>query len=481
MKRSITSAVVAGALLLGVACSGGGLSPNPGTKVTLPTPKSVSPATIKAPAMTKTAIQSAGAMTSRTPASTIVPQSWSQIPGTATQVAAATDGTIWVLSDQPSGTDKYIWQYSNGTWTNITGLASQIAIAPNGTLYAINSAGGIYAYSGGNWTSPGGGAKSIAALADNSIVVVSNAGSGDQGIWRNDGVSWTQLPGQGIGVYAGNDTSSHTVNGSLLNPGGAYILNAAGQIYYENTDSSFALLPSDASSLTSAPGGLFAFGAGGIQPSGNVIYYFDLDTPGWSSTTGSGVSFSSYGGQLYVIAGSGGIYQTPITAGPTPTPTTGPTSTPTTGPTATPTVAPTATPTVAPTATPTVAPTATPTVAPTATPTVAPTATPTIAPTAAPLVVTPNPISLTQTGNFNVGVSESGFNGPITAVSGDTSIVTVASSPVTMTAGSVTVVVNALNAGSTTLTVSDGTQIDVVTVHVTLTGVIINHSKTHKH
>ena len=231
MKRSLTSAIVAGALLIGVACSGGGgVTPQAGPKIELTTPKSVSPALVKAPPMVQTAIQPASAMTSRTPATGIVPQSWTQIAGSATTAAAAADGSIWVLSDQPAGADKYIWHYSGGTWSNIPGMASQISIAPNGTLNVINSSGAIYRYSGGTWTSPGGGAKSITTLSDNSIVVVSAGSPSGSGVTTAPAAA----RGAGVAVYAGDP--AHTVAGTR-SIRAAFILNNP-PIYYENTDNS---------------------------------------------------------------------------------------------------------------------------------------------------------------------------------------------------------------------------------------------------
>jgi hypothetical protein len=413
MKRSITSAIVAGALLVGVACSGGGnVTPRSGATVELPTPVSVSPANVKAAPMAKTTILPASAMTGRRPATAIVPQSWTQIPGTATQVTAAPDGSIYVLSDQPSGTDKYIWHYSSGTWTNIAGLASQIAAAPNGTLWAINAGGGIYAYSAGAWTTPGGGAKSIATLRDNTIAVISNSGSGDQAIWHLAGGVWTQWNGAGVSLAGGRDSTGHVVNGGSVALNGTYILNAAGAIYYENTDKTFAQFPASASVLASRPGGLFALASGPIAPGGNSIYYYDLDNQGqgWVLQTGAAASLAvGLNDVMFVVGSNHAIYTTPTDP-------------------------------------------------------------------AAPLVVSPNPIALTQTGNSNVTITETGFSGPITVVSGDTNILTVSASPVTMTAGSATATINAITSGSTTLTVSDGTQQVVVPVHVTITGVVISGS-----
>ena len=312
MKR-LAAGVVCAAFL--AACAGGsGVQSIPG----LAKPSSTSPGLIAPAPMAKTAIQPASAMSGRHPAATIQSLGWSQLPGSASQVAAAPDGSIWVLSDQPAGADKYIWHYAGGNWTNVGGMASQIAVAPNGTLYAINSGGGTYAYSGGSWTGLGGGATAITTVADNSIYVLTNSGSGDRAIWHNSAGVWTQAPGSGTAIYGSIDAGSHAVSGGTIAAGGLYIINSLGAIYYENANGSFVQLPGNASSIAStANGGTFALGYP-VDPNGNALYYFDLDAPGWSSQSGAGVSISSNASALYVVGASGGIFTTAIASGSTP-------------------------------------------------------------------------------------------------------------------------------------------------------------------
>ena len=68
------------------------------------------PGTIPAAPMAKTTILPASAMQSPPKSDTaVLPLNWMPIPGTASVVAASPDGSLWVLSDQPSGPDKYIW------------------------------------------------------------------------------------------------------------------------------------------------------------------------------------------------------------------------------------------------------------------------------------------------------------------------------------------------------------------------------------
>src|SRR5438067_829036 len=91
MKSLRFSFVALGIAVLAAACSGRNL---PGGMPQLPTPQSVSPASIPAPPMAKTAILPGSAMQSpiRTQ-SDIQNLSYTQIPGSATQVTASTDGS----------------------------------------------------------------------------------------------------------------------------------------------------------------------------------------------------------------------------------------------------------------------------------------------------------------------------------------------------------------------------------------------------
>jgi virginiamycin B lyase len=346
ITRPRAAALVAIAALAALAaCSGGSSTlPSVGAAASLITPKSISPALVRPAPMASTAILPSSAMASKHPAAAVQGLGWSQLPGVATQVAAASDGSIWVLSDGPAGPDKNIWHYAGGTWTNVGGLASQIAVAPNGTLYAINSGGGTYAYSGGSWTGLGGGASAITTVSDNSIYVLTNGGTGDRAIWHNTGGVWTQAVGSGTALFGSIDPGTYAVGGGTVSPGGYYIINSLGAIYYENADGSLVQLPGNASSIASTTnGGTFALGSP-VDPNGNSLYYFDLDAPGWSAQSGVGVSISSSAGSLYVVATSGAIFTTAVTPVATPTPTASPTPASTSGGGATPFPTPSATP-----------------------------------------------------------------------------------------------------------------------------------------
>jgi hypothetical protein len=295
-------------------CSGARhLSPQIGGSM-LDTPKSVSPGSITPAPMAHTAILPASLMDVK-PQSAILGASWTQIPGAASYAAAAPDGSLWVLSTAPTGPDKYIWHYVSGTWTNISGLATRLSVAPNGTLFAINSGGGTFSYSGGTWTVLGGGASDITAASDGSIYVLSNGNSAgsDQAIWHYT-TSWTQVAGSGVRIATSWDPNSFVLSNGTVSPGGLYILNSIGSIYYENANNSFVQLPGSASAIAPTTiGGVFVLGYP-TNSSGNVIYYFDLNAQGWSAQSGAGVSISTDSTKLYAIGSSGGIYSSPVTS-----------------------------------------------------------------------------------------------------------------------------------------------------------------------
>lgn len=307
------------------ACSshGGsaGVPPLPSSMSVMP--KSVNPGSIVPPPMVETPIQPAGAMQSPAnagikPMTAIAGVSFTQIPGSALAAAAAPDGSLWALSSGPSGPDKYIWHYANNTWTNISGLANHLTVAPDGTLYVSNSGGSVYHYVNGTWTGLGGGVSDLAAASDNSVYVLSNGApaGNDQAIWHYNG-GWTQIPGSGVHISASFDVAAHVIPGGTIFPGGIYIVNSGGSIYYTQGNGSYVQFPGAAAQIAPSVGGIFALGYP-TSSSGTAIYYYDLDNPGWVQTGGAGISIATSATQMYVIASSSAIYATPLLPGAVP-------------------------------------------------------------------------------------------------------------------------------------------------------------------
>ena len=311
--RRFASLLVIAALLL-EGCSGGKRSSaSLPAVVTLPTAKSVSPASIPAPPMASTAVLPASAMTAgRRPSIDIKALGWTQIPGGAVYVAASSDGSIWVLSSIGSGLDRAIWHYANGTWTNIPGAAMRLSVAPNGTLWAVNSAGGIYSYNGSAWSTIAGGASDISVGADGSVYVISNQGGSayGRGIWRYASGAWSQLPGAALRVAASWDTGTYP--GGIA-PGGFYVTTGVNAIYYYNPGTGFTQIPGGASQVApTKSGGLFALGYVTNGDGSSPIYYNNLNAASWTQQPGAAVSIATNGSTVYAIGAAGGIYMSPV-------------------------------------------------------------------------------------------------------------------------------------------------------------------------
>ena len=273
-------------------------------------------------------------MSLRKPQSDIQAVTFTQIAGAAVWVAAAPDGTFWVLSTSglPSG-DKFIYHFVNGNFVNVPGAATRLAVGPDNTLWALNAAGGIYYLRSGSssFTGIAGGGSEISIASDGSAYVISSVpgGSAGRGIYRYLNGLWTQLPGAGITVTASIDSGTYAnilgVNNSSISitPGGFYVTNVQGGIYYYNLNSGFVQLSGGAISLApTASGGLFALGDPGAYQHG--IYYNNLITGQWTSMPGAAVSLATYGNTVYAVGAAGGIYQSAITPVVTAAPLNGP-------------------------------------------------------------------------------------------------------------------------------------------------------------
>jgi sugar lactone lactonase YvrE len=287
-------------------------------------PSSQSPATFKVTSMPRTQVQPATAMAvvprGVTPKA-IGPLIYSQVPGAATSLAVAPDGSLWALSTAPTGSNKYIWHYANGTWTNIPGLASSIAVAPNGTLYAVNSSsGGLYAYSAGTWSALGGGSSWVTTGADGAVYVISNGNvvNGNAAIWKFLNGTWTQQPGVGAQLAGSFDSQTYSVAGvGTVAPNGFFVLNSTGGIYYYSPGSGYVKFTGAASSVAPISGGVFALGYP-TSPNGEQLFYFDYGTATWTAQAGTGASLAAgvgtggTGSQLYIVGSTNAIFTTQV-------------------------------------------------------------------------------------------------------------------------------------------------------------------------
>jgi hypothetical protein len=403
---------------LASGCGGGqqALAPAIGTDAALQTamhtPKSISPALIPAQPMPQTPILPASTMMGLRPQSAIEPSSWKQLPGSAQEIAVSPDGSLWALAFQYFAPYGYaIYHYANGSWANIPGAATRLSVGPDDSLWAVNATGGIYHYSNGSWSAITGGASDISIGPDGSIYVISNVPGNayGNGIYHYVSGTWTQLAGAGTTIAASWDT---VTNAGFIAPGGYYVTNSFGSIFYHNPTSGYAQLPGAA--LEVAPttsGGLYAIG----DPASAGIYYNNLNVDSWTQEPGQATRIATNGTIVAVVNSAGGIYDSSVQV-------------------------------------------------------VAPSPSPSPSPTLAPIVTSPpgTPgISLNAVGATQpLTASEAGYSGSFTATSNGTTIATVSGTSPNFT-------VTAVAAGTTTITVSDTNgQSVAVSVTVTTTSII---------
>lgn len=239
--------------------------------------------------------------------------SWTELPGGVKRVVVSpSDGSLWALAAEGSGSDYPIVHYSAGTWSAVAGAAAQLAIAPAGDkLYALNSGGGIWIYTiaSQTWSAMGGGASGITVGADNSVIVLSNGGVdglGNYPLWQYKSGTWTSLPGAGTAVAASWDPNTYGVFGGTIAPDGFWIFNTAGALFYYSPGTGYVSAPGTVQDVVPVTGGIFSLGS-------SQIYFYDLAGQGWAAEPGTAASLAASNTALYAVTSSNAIWSTALT------------------------------------------------------------------------------------------------------------------------------------------------------------------------
>ena len=290
-----------------------------GASASLPTAKSVSPASIAVAPMQRTAHRAVPRQTQ----SDIRSLAFSTLPGGATFVAASPDGSLWAISTNTAASgDGYVFHYAYDSlsqttkWTNVAGALHRIAIGPDGTPWGVTVAGGIYRYDVYNdrWTAIAGGGSDVSVGPDGSVYVISNVNGGQygNGIWHYVSGSWTQMPGAGVRVAASWDAATYPGG---IGPNGFYVLNLSGAIYYYNPSSGYVSLSGGASEIApTKTGGLFVL-AYPADPNGAQVYYRNLTAGSggsWVAQPGAALALTTDSTSLYVVGRGNGIYKSAV-------------------------------------------------------------------------------------------------------------------------------------------------------------------------
>lgn len=131
---------------------------------------------------------------------------WTQMPGAATDIAAA-GGEVFVTGTDRVGGGYSIhrWSRRRRAWERIDGGAVRVAVDRSGRPWVVNDQGQIFSRSRGEWTRHTGAARDIGSGGGQVYVIGTNAVGGGYGIFRYTGAGpsdWLALQGGGVRIAA---------------------------------------------------------------------------------------------------------------------------------------------------------------------------------------------------------------------------------------------------------------------------------------
>lgn len=192
-------------------------------------------------------------------------QTWTAMPGAATDVGANAAGVVWVISNNPVPGGYTILRWNQGNWQTVTGGAVRISVDTDGTAWVVNNTGQVFHSNTNNQFifQPGSvAAADIGVGAKGDLWIIGTNSNIYKAIFspgtRNVS-SWQQVPGGAARIAVGPD-------------GKPSIVNQGGQIFRYN-GSSWDLLPGQAKDIAVGPDGeAYVAGTNPTGTGGAAIY-----------------------------------------------------------------------------------------------------------------------------------------------------------------------------------------------------------------
>ncbi|MDQ6941745.1 MAG: hypothetical protein M3169_04420 [Candidatus Eremiobacteraeota bacterium] len=136
------------------------------------------------------------------------------LPGSAREISVTTNGTAYVVGDDPVGpAGNYgIHRWNGTTWVQVVGYASKVSVSSDGLLWAITADLQISrANSSGGYDVLPGAAYAIAAAPHGMAYVIGTSPTGPGGyqIYQYTGTTWVAVPGgYGVAIAVSPDGST---------------------------------------------------------------------------------------------------------------------------------------------------------------------------------------------------------------------------------------------------------------------------------
>ena len=219
---------------------------------------------------------------------------WTFVPGSATDIAAGAEGSVWVVGANPVSGGYGIYRWTATGWAAVPGAAVAIAVGPDGSPWVVNSVHHIYHRVGSSWVLYPGAAVDIAAGADGAVWVVgTNSVSGGYGIYRWTATGWAAVPGAAVAIAVGPD-------------GSPWVVNSAHHIYHR-AGSTWVLYPGAAVDIAAGADG--AVRVVGTNPVSGGYGIYRWTATGWAAVPGGAVAIAvGASGRLWVVNSARHIY-----------------------------------------------------------------------------------------------------------------------------------------------------------------------------
>jgi len=130
--------------------------------------------------------------------------SWTQLPGSFTKIAASNANEVWGIDVFGNAS-----RWDGSQWQSVGGSpVKDIAVSSNGQVWGISSTNAVVQRVGNQWTTIGGTLVDIEVDGNGVVWGVNSVGA----IWQRANGKWTQLSGTLVDISIGDDGSIWGVN-----------------------------------------------------------------------------------------------------------------------------------------------------------------------------------------------------------------------------------------------------------------------------
>ena len=208
---------------------------------------------------------------------------WSLLPGLGVDIAASTNGSVYVLGNNANAVGDFgVFKWNGTSWDgSMYGGGVRIAVDSDGEPWTVTSTGQINRHHAGSWILIPGGAKDIGAGPNGSVWMIGNTklnSAGDFGIFKWNGTSWDSVDGGGVRIAVGSD-------------GQPWVVNANGEIY-QYRSGSWVYHPGAAKDIGAGPNGsVWVIGTNQLNDTGDCGI-FKWNGSSWDTVDGAAVQIT---------------------------------------------------------------------------------------------------------------------------------------------------------------------------------------------